>query len=191
MAIDQEIRQRAEGLYVFDGLTLDAVAADTGISERTIQNWSVEDGWAAKRREYKNAAAEIRRYTTLTKLKLIKDAMTSLDPQKVYAFSALEKATAKTIIENTPAPAQVTDRQINSPQEAIDALREAVDLKLRVMLGSPDNLSFGAIKDLKQSMELLDSMQAKYVPAGSGAPERKGLSDETVEDIKKRILGLK
>ena len=117
--------------------------------------------------------------------------MTSLDPQKVYAFSALEKATAKTIIENTPAPAQVTDRQINSPQEAIDALREAVDLKLRVMLGSPDNLSFGAIKDLKQSMELLDSMQAKYVPAGSGAPERKGLSDETVEDIKKRILGLK
>jgi transposase len=191
MAIDQDTRQRAEELYVIDGLTLEAVAAETGISERTIQNWSVEDGWLAKRKEYKNAAAEIRRYTTLTKLKLIKDAMTSLDPQKVYAFSALERATAKNIIE-TPAPAQMADRQINSPQEAIQALQEAIDLKLQAMLSQPGALSLSAIKEFKQATELLDGMKAKYGAAeDKEKPEtQQGLDVEQARFWREKVLGV-
>ncbi len=199
--IDQELRQRAEELYVIDGMTLEAVAVETAISERTIQNWSVEDGWLAKRREYRNAAAEIRRYTTLTKLKLIKDAMTSLDPQKVYAFSALERATSKQpplspfakgegVPENSPLEKGGQgdlNRQINTPQEAIQALQEAVELKLRVMLGQPDALSLNAIKELKQSMELLDGMKAKY-GNNESADKQEGVSPETIKKIRRDVM---
>lgn len=103
--IDQELRQRAEELYVIDALTLEQVAAATGISERTIQNWSVEDGWLVKRKEFKNAAFEIRKYKQIAKLKLIQDAVTSLDPQKIYAFARLDKETKQEIVIKADKPA--------------------------------------------------------------------------------------
>ena len=39
MAIDQELRERAEGLYIYDGLTLAQVSGETGIPEGTLQRW--------------------------------------------------------------------------------------------------------------------------------------------------------
>ena len=169
MAIDQETRERAEQLFVIDGMTLEEVAGMLDLSPRTVANWSVEGGWTAKRREYRNAASEIRRYATLTRLKLIKDAMTSLDPQKVYAFAALERVTNRLPIDDgrlsigkTENGEQIPEREIKTPQGAILALQEAIELKLRVMLSRPDAINLGAIKEFKQAMEVLDGMKAKY-----------------------------
>lgn len=165
MATDREIRERAEELYVINGLTLDEVSEETGVPARTIQKWSADDGWKARQKEYRNASAEIRRYTRLTKLKLIKDAMTSLDPQKIYAFAALERATSEkpgTGDQTSELSQENADIEIKTPQDAINALQEAIEIKLKILLAKPEALNLSAIKNLKQAMELVDGMKAKY-----------------------------
>jgi len=195
MTIDQETRLRAEELYVIDGMTIAEVAAELEINERTLQNWSVEGGWKAKRREYRDAAGEIQRYTTLTKLKLIKDAMISLDPQKVYAFAALEKATQSSDLPLNPLQrgtdgntdgTGLESRPISTPQEAVNALQDAIEMKLRGMLAQPGAINLGAIKDLKQAMGLLDEMKMKY--AAKDDRKDRLLSDEEIKSIREQVL---
>lgn len=190
MAKDFELRQRAEELYIIDGLTLEEVASEVGVSERTIANWSSEAGWKEKQREYRNAVSEIKRYTTLTRLKLIKDAMTSLDPQKIYAFAALERAVKGQSADiGGYGDPPYERREIKTPQDAIDTLQEALERKLNIMLSQPDAISISGIKDMKQALALVDELKDKY----RGKPDeakRRGLSDDTVEEIKRRILGM-
>jgi len=190
MAKDLELRQRAEELYIIDGLTLEEVAKEVGVSERTIANWSSEEGWREKQKEYRNAVSEIKRYTTLTRLKLIKDAMTSLDPQKIYAFAALERA----------VKGQSTDfggygdppyerREIKTPQDAIDTLQEAIERKLNIMLTQPDAINLSGIKDVKKVMELIDELKAKY----GDTPEEtrlKGLDEDQARFWREKVLGV-
>lgn len=192
MAIDQEIRQRAEELFIIDGLTIQEVAGQLGISERTIANWSSDGEWVARRREYQNAARDIKYYGKMTRLKLIKDAMTSLDPQKIYAFATLERTMVEPERANDYLPLQSADTaetRIETPGDAVNALENAIKSKLMRMLENPENLNFKGVQDLQKAMSLVEDMKAKY---GEKSDEkRKGLSDETVEDIKRRILGLK
>jgi len=196
MAIDQETRLRAEELFVIDGMTLEDISQELEISDRTLANWSAEGGWKAKRREYRDAAGEIRRYSTLTRLKLIKDAMTSLDPQKIYAFAALEKVAttepqSHRALEPQEERSEIAEREIKTPQDAINALGDAIEMKLRGMLVRPDALNLGAIKDLKQAMGLLDEMKIKY---GVAEKKDKPATDEDrqrlVEEVD-NILGVK
>lgn len=165
MATDQETRDRAEEMYVIDGMTQDEISEQTGISIFTIKRWSADDGWKAKRREYRDAENEIKRYSRLTRLKLIKDAMTSLDPQKIYAFAALERASLQGPGHADPGvPVDIPDREIKTPQEAISVLQEAIESKLRLMLASPDAINLSAIKDIKKALELVEGMKGKYAP---------------------------
>jgi DNA-binding transcriptional MerR regulator len=180
MAMDHESRQRAEELFVIDGRTIDEVADIIGVSSRTVSNWSTEGGWLERRREYRNAASDIRRYATLTRLKLIKDAMTSLDPQKVYAFAALERVAAHSAEGMAQSDPEIADVDISTPSEAIAALQEAIEHKLGLMLGQPDALNLVAIKELKQMMELVDGMKKKY----GEQDEEKGPRLLTQDEIK-------
>jgi len=162
MTTDMETREWAEELYVIEGLTLEEVSKKTGISEHTIQKWSADDGWKARQKEYRNAASEIRRYTRLTKLKLIKAAMTSLDPQQIYAFAALERSTARTVDGDADAEPVMDAREIKTPEDAVGALQEALEHKLNIMLSQPGEISLKAMKDMKGAMALMDEMRAKY-----------------------------
>lgn len=190
VAKDPELRERAEELYVIDGMTQEEVSRAVGVSERTVASWAAEGQWKERQKEYRNAASEIRRYTRLTKLKLIKAAMTSLDPQQVYAFSALERATSGARDAEAEIPFSGTVPEIRTPQEAVDALQRAVEAKLGAMLSQPGAVSFAGIRDMKKAMELLEDMRVRYPVEGGTETRKRGLSDDTVDEIKRRILGI-
>jgi len=185
MAIDFELREQAKDLYIIDGLTLEQVARETGISERTLAKWSSEEGWAERRREYRLALSEIKRSKVLLRRNLIEKALQSLDPQDIYAVARLELTEGKSSDIHTR---NINDlREIRTPEDAIDALQEAVQHKINIMLSKPEELKLSAIKDMKKALELINEMKSKYTK-----PEerKRGLSDETVQDIKRRILGI-
>lgn len=182
-----EDRERAEELYVIDGLTLEEVARETGIPERTVQHWSADDGWKLRQKEYQNAAADIRRYTRLTKLKLIKSAMTSLDPQQVYAFAALERATQASSGDYAVAgPGEA--REIATPEDAVEALQEALERKLNLMLSQPGEISLKGMRDMKGAMALMDEMRKKY--SGVEQKRKKQLDPETLKIIREQVYGI-
>jgi DNA-binding helix-hairpin-helix protein with protein kinase domain len=188
MTIDFEVRQRAEELYILEGLTLMQVAERTGVPESTAKRWSSEGGWFDKRREYRRAQGEIRRNTVLYRLAILQKAMQSLHAQDAFAWASVEKTATDKILADAAAPA-LPQREIRTAQEAIDALQEAVERKLTVMLAQPDTLSLKAVKEVKDAMLTVDELKSRYSQTPEEA-KRRGLSDETVEDIKRKILGM-
>lgn len=191
MTVEKDIRDRAEELYIIDGLTLEAVAEEAGASLGSVKRWAVDGGWGAKRREYQDAESEIRRYSRLARLKLIKDAMTSLDPQKIYAFAALERASTsfRQGEESAVAEAMADGVSIETPQEAIAALQEAISRRLNLMLAKPDVISLSGIKDMKKAMELVEEMKREF----TGEKEEirsKQLDNSTIKRIREEIYGL-
>jgi len=193
MAHDPETRSRAEEMFVIDGATLDEVAEALEIPSRTLAAWSAEGRWVANRREYRDAEGEIKRYARIARLKLIKDAMTSLDPQKVYAFATLERTMTsqnKDLDSGFRRNDGIDDIEIKTPQEAISALQEAIDHKVMVMLADPTALNLKAIKELKQARDLVDEMAAKYAK-GEDTEKLKGASIETIKTIHRDILRIK
>lgn len=187
-----EIREAAEAMYVTDGMTYDQVAAATGVSVAQLKRWGSDEDWTGKKKEYRDALSSIKRDTVKLRAKLLKTALDSGDPQSVYAFAAIEKAVAGKKSEDpvqAVAPEKLKD--INTPADAIDALKEVVNLKLNKMLAQPDSLQLSQVKDLKQTMELIDQMTAKYAPEAENQNKVEGgLSDEAVEMIRRQILGV-
>ncbi len=87
--IDWETRERAEELYIVDGLTFEQTALQTGGSVHQLMNWSASEVWREKRQEYRTAKRDIN--STVLKLtqKLSTEAMANPDPQKIFAFIRL------------------------------------------------------------------------------------------------------
>ena len=187
MAKDFELRERAEELYVIDGLSLEQVSKATGVIERTLSNWSTEGGWKDLRAEYREAIRGIRRYTVLIKLKLIKDAMTTLDPQKIYAFAALERAVKGGSDEESIPASDAETRKIRTAEDAVEALQEAVQQKLNMMLSRPNVISLAGIRDMKKALELLEQMRPATKKQETA---KKQLDPETLRIIREEVYGL-
>lgn len=88
--IDWEIREKAEELYIVDGLTFEQTAAQTKVSVNQLKNWSTNEGWRKKREEYRKAKKDIRSTVMTLRQNLAAAASTSTDPQKIFAFIRLE-----------------------------------------------------------------------------------------------------
>jgi transposase-like protein len=116
-----EVRERAEELYVVDGLTYKEVAEATGISVSQIERWGSEGGWADRRRQYRQTMSEIRRKTLLLREALIDKAITSLDPQDVYAISRLEAT------ETQATELSKLQRELATVREEVRAIRQALE----------------------------------------------------------------
>lgn len=88
---DWDTRQRAEELYILEGLTYQQVADRTGVSIQQLQRWGGPDagGWAQRKRERREALNDIRRYELEAVRGLMERAAKSLDPQTVYAARAM------------------------------------------------------------------------------------------------------
>jgi len=182
-----ERREQAKELYVVDGLTLEETARRTGISVQTLKAWSSNEGWPAERRDYRQALHDIRRKTVELKHKLVQKALETLDPQVVYAFSRLESAVSRAGAPSDEAPATGIRRDIQTPEDAINALEEAIQNKINTLLSQPGALTLSGIKDMQKALDLVEQMKAKYARPDE---RKRGLSDETVEDIRRRILGI-
>ena len=184
-----EIREAAEMMYVTDGMTYDRVAAATGVSVAQLKRWGSDEDWTGKKKEYREALSSIKRDTVKLRAKLLKTALDSGDPQSVYAFAAIEKAVAGKKSDD-PAPAFVPERlkDINTPEAAIEALQEVVNIKLNKMLSQPDTLQHFQVKDIKQTMELIDQMKVKYAPAPDAQNGNKTLDAKSIKDIREMLI---
>jgi hypothetical protein len=186
--IPLETRFTAEELYIVDGLTYDLVAERTGVSVSQLQRWGTEGNWLERKREYRQAFADIRRNTITLRQKLIKKAVASLDPQDVYAVARLEKAAAASK-QNTGHPdgdclSSGDPVRIKSPADAVDALNEVIERKLAAMLTRPDQVNLANVKNIKQAVELIEKMKTRYQPEDNSS---KGLDAETLAEIADKI----
>ncbi|MDH5525207.1 MAG: hypothetical protein OEY01_14620 [Desulfobulbaceae bacterium] len=186
-----ETRESAEELYIINGLTYEQVADHTGVSVSQLKRWGQESSWRDRRKMYRQAQTSIRYDVRMAKAKIIKSVIESQDPQKAFAFNSLVSASAAIEKEASGQPkiqAGAT-RIIKTSQDAVDALRDAVQKKINAMLTEPGALSFAAIKDTKQAMEMVEQLAARYKPDTEEANIPGGLSDEGAEEIINRILG--
>lgn len=91
MAHDPEIRKTAQDLYVLDGMTLEQVAHEMDVPERTVQKWSVDDGWKKLKIEHEAAGRLLQKNLLELRQNMMRRAAANLDPQDVYAVIRLEK----------------------------------------------------------------------------------------------------
>ena len=179
----------AEDLYVVDGLTLEAIAARLPVSITSLSGWKQEGEWEERRRELARALSDDKREILLLRSRLVKKALKSLAAQDVFAVSHLEAALARAKRSSAGMPPPLAAREIKTPQDAVNILSEVVELRLNGMVTQPEMLTLAGIKDLKQCLELIENLKAKYQPdeATGQAP---GLSDEAANEIRRQILGI-
>lgn len=166
--------EQAEELYIIDGLTFDQVAERTGVSVSQLKRWSADSTptWPERRREYRTAQVSVRRGVMLAKARLIESVIESEDPQKCYAFGALVSSSKQIEAEaRERAAAQAPEprgAELNAvpggaaPMNAdpIEALREAVRLRVAGLVQAPGTLTLAAVKELLQAMEMLERRAA-------------------------------
>ena len=184
----REIRERAEELYVVDGLTYEQVAKTTGVAASTLKRWADEGQWGARKKEYRQALTSIERNAVLLRKGLIEKALSSLDPQDVYAVARLEAVMNR---RKTGEPAALTapeTRDIKTPQDAVETLQEAIELKINRMLSQPEALDLSAVKDIKKALELIEDFKTRYEPE---KPEgkKKSIDPETLKKIREEVYG--
>jgi len=186
-AISWEIREDAKELYVTEGMTYDQVANATGVSVSQLKKWGQVESWTAARKEYREAYASIKRDTVMLRAKLLKTALGSGDPQSVYAFAAIEKAVVMGKSKSDPVQVSAPEklRDINTPSDAVEALQQVIELKLNKLLSQPDILRLSQVRELKQTMELVDQMKAKYSP--DDKKENKTIDAQAIKDIREML----
>jgi hypothetical protein len=192
MTYSPEVRERAENLYVMEGMSFSRVARFTGVTARQIINWSHEGNWREKRLEYRCAYGEIKRNLVLLRSRLVASALETMDPKTICAVARLESA-ARDRKENVEFPAgpagdEEGEKPVNTAREAVSAIQEALQSKMNAIFARPERLTPGAIKEIKTSLDLIDRLKKQY---HMEKEERRGLSDETVNEIRRKILGCK
>lgn len=190
--IDWEIRIDAEDMYIAGGMTYEQVAERTGVALSTIKRWGSDGNWTDRKKELREAQTAIKQKTIKLRLGLIETAMDNYDPMQVFAaakFEDLELKREALRPQDVPAQASAPAMSFESPGEAISALQGAIEVKIGRMVSGIDTLDLKTLRDLKQSIELLDVMKAKYDPAIKQSASG-GLSDEAAEAIRKNILGI-
>lgn len=185
---------QAQELYCVDRCSFDRVAELTGVSATTLKAWADKYGWREKREEVARAESDIRVNTILGRKKVLDSLLGAKGgmetSQLSFAVSALEglamkqqeAARAGKILEQASAASE-----IRTVTDIPAALEEAVMLKLSMILADPGQVDFKAVKDLKQAMEYV----AQLKPKDATAPKAKGLTVESANEIRRKILGIK
>lgn len=192
---------RAEELYCVDGLTfertaevLDAEGVPVAVS--TLKRWSAKYGWPAKREELRNALMDIKRNRILLTSQHLSHCLKNLDnPMNIYAAARLQelqlkaeelavKGLGKPVAALSPAG---PPRDIATPDDAAQALEEAIQLKLGGMLSDPSKVDLATVKNLRQALDLVADLRRQ---ASAGGERPKALDEETLRIIKEQIYGL-
>lgn len=99
--ISWEIREEAEQLYIIEGKTFDEVSELTGVSVAQLKRWAAgneEEGiasWGDRKKEYRTTLLNIQRDTVQLRKKMMRQALSSLNPQDLYAVIKLETMAAR------------------------------------------------------------------------------------------------
>jgi uncharacterized protein YjcR len=150
--IDWEVRERAEELYIVDGLTFDEAALETGVSVTQLKNWSAAEGWREKREEFRAARRDIKSTVMQLRKDLAKKAKDNPDPQNIYAFIRLETMAGK---QNKK---QETAAKIDRPALFLEAMEFIAGILKDT---DPEGLKVLA----KNFDSLIEKFKAKYAEA--------------------------
>ncbi len=161
---------------------------DNRASPEELEAACVRDHWQERRREFVGALLDIRRNTTMLRKRLIEKALDSLDPRDISAVARLETAAAREKPAWDILSFHLSDKK-TIQVDPIDALQKAVERKTALMLHRPENLSLQGIRELKETLQLIETLKL------SGKDEEKnrtsrGLSEARIEEIRRKILGI-
>ena len=78
--------------------------------------------------------------------------------------------------------------EVEHKDSVIKQQDEVIERKINAMLTRPDGITLSKIKDMKQALELIEKMTAKY--SKDKTAKTRGLSDEAAENIRKKIMGI-
>lgn len=195
MEISWEIRERAEGLYIIDGLTFEQVAARTGVSVTQLKRWGADGEWTERKKEYRREISDIRRGTVQLRAKLLRKVLDSPapDPQDIYAFARIEQVAAAASSRIRPEssealPAEpVEPRVIQTPEDAVAALTDALERKINAMLSGSAGIDLSGVKDARQCMELIDKMRSQFKITDPTAAKDKGVDAATIAAIREQL----
>lgn len=99
--IPWEIREEAEQLYIIEGKTFDEVSELTGVSVAQLQRWGTGNpeeeilSWSERKKEYRTTLSNIQRDTVQLRKHMMRQALSSLNPQDLYAVIKLETMAAR------------------------------------------------------------------------------------------------
>lgn len=191
-AYDWGVREQAEEYYVLDGHTYKEVSGLTGVSVSQLKRWSADAGWTESRREHRRALGDIKRKTVLLRRDLLEKAVNSLDPQRVYAFAAIEKATRgkekEKVETNSVVP--VEHQEFESTEEMIQALQDAVAYRVNAMISSPKAMILKDLKELKSAADMLEDWRRLYAMPDPESTRPKDLPEDAKRTIRE-MYGLK
>ena len=192
---------RAEELYCVDGLTFErtAEALDAEgwpVAVSTLKRWSAKYGWPAKREELRTALMDIKRNRILLTSQHLAQCLKNLDnPMQIYAAARLQEIQIKAEELAMKGPGRpgvglspaAPARDIATPDDAAQALEEAIKLKLGGMLADPATVDLTAVKNLRQALDLVGELRRQ---ASASGERPKTLDEETLRIIKEQIYGL-
>lgn len=192
---------RAEEVYCVDGLTfertaevLDAEGQSVAVS--TLKRWSAKYNWPAKREELRTALMDIKRNRILLTSQHLAQCLKNLDnPMQIYAAARLQEIQLKAeelAVKGLGRPAAMPSpaapaRDIATPDDAAQALEEAIKLKLGRMLSDPAQVDLAAVKNVRQALDLIGDLRRQ---ASAGGERPHTLDPETLRIIKEQIYGL-
>ena len=180
---------KAQELYCVDRLSFDAVAREVGVAASTLKRWAERDAWRAKREEIARADADLRANKVLARAKAVKAFLDKPKADMAFAVASLEtlalkeaEAARQNAIRNDSRdlPMEIS---VNTPAEAIAALRKAVERKLALLLARPADVDFKAVQEVQKCLELVGRLEAAQ-GAGAEKDKPKALTEENLQAIR-------
>lgn len=136
-----EVRESAENLYVYEGLTFEQVAQETGVSVSQLKRWSDDGQWQEQKKERLQNLTDLKRKRLQLHRAQLEKALGSLDPQDIYALSRLEAALKR----SEPRKEQPKEIEIDRPalfledlQFVAEVLKEVDPEGLKIVASSFD-----------------------------------------------------
>lgn len=179
---------RAQELYCVDRLSFDAVAQKVGVASSTLKRWSEKYDWRKKRDEIAEAEASIRADKVMARSKVLKALLDKPRADLAFAVSALEGLAVKEAEAARKgeliAAEQAQNITINTPADAIAALKKGVEQKLSLLLQRPENVDLRAIQEVEKCFALIKQLEAGEALSKTEGTAGGGLTADMTEKIK-------
>jgi transposase-like protein len=187
---------RAQELYCVDRMSFAQVAKAVGVAESSLKRWSVTFDWQAKRNEIAQAEADIRADFILGRSKMLKTLIKSTDAQVGFAVASLETLAmrqAEAIRQGKlldAASGAKPQRPIRTREDAILAVREAIERRLQQLVGMPDLVDLRSLQDVQRCLGLLETLERSVAPGLESEAASKVLPADVTQALRE-ALGLK
>lgn len=189
---DAELHYQAQEHYCVERLTYSQVADLMGISVSTLKSWGKMYDWKSKRIELARAQADIRADTVMARSAMLKELISTKDPQVAFAVGSLEKlamdqAEAERKSASATVPEHVANIEINNLDDAVKALKTGLESKIKHLLSRGEDINVQEIAGIKKAFDLLNDLTPKDT---SEAARKKGFGKDHVAMVRQALKGV-